>query len=461
MRIIEFTAENVKKLKVVNIKPTTDVVQITGKNKSGKSSVLDSIYWALAGKKVIQSKPIREGTEEARIRLDLGTMIVKRTFDADGNTTVLVLNPVGADPGTPEKKLPKYGSPQELLDALLGELSFDPLAFSRQDAKEQLVELRRICKIDLDFDALDQASAVDFKARTDINRRAKAKRAQVAALVVPAELPEHRIDESDLLNQLQAAAEHNANIETRRANREQAQRDAAAKRDRAQLLRTQADNAVTVAEHRVADLRLQIERAEEDGKRAALEFHGAATNEIRAAESIEAKLANAEALPQPIQIAALRTSLDAAKTTNAAFDVREQQVALVAEAVSLEQESAALTVAITEREKIKVTAVATAKMPIGGLGFGAGAITYYGLPFDQASSAEQLRVSCAIAMAANSKLRVIRIKDGSLLDEDGLAMLEQLAFENDYQIWLEKVDSSGKIGIVMEDGEVAGGRANG
>jgi hypothetical protein len=65
------------------------------------------------------------------------------------------------------------------------------------------------------------------------------------------------------------------------------------------------------------------------------------------------------------------------------------------------------------------------------------------------------RVSVAIAMAANPKLRVLRVRDGSLLDEDGIAMLAKLANERDYQIWLERVDSTGKIGVVMEDGEVA------
>ena len=60
-------------------------------------------------------------------------------------------------------------------------------------------------------------------------------------------------------------------------------------------------------------------------------------------------------------------------------------------------------------------------MPVEGLGFGAGIVTFNGLPFDQASTAEQLRVSVAIAMAANPKLRVLRIKHGNDLDADNLA----------------------------------------
>lgn len=45
-------------------------------------------------------------------------------------------------------------------------------------------------------------------------------------------------------------------------------------------------------------------------------------------------------------------------------------------------------------------------------------------------------------------------REDELLDDDALAMLAATVKERDFQIWLEKVDSSGTIGIVMEDGEV-------
>ena len=31
-------------------------------------------------------------------------------------------------------------------------------------------------------------------------------------------------------------------------------------------------------------------------------------------------------------------------------------------------------------------------------------------------------------------------------------MLERMAVDNDYQVWIERVDSSGKVGFVIEDG---------
>jgi len=45
MKIISLVAENVKKLVAVEIKPDGNLVEITGKNGQGKTSVLDSIWW--------------------------------------------------------------------------------------------------------------------------------------------------------------------------------------------------------------------------------------------------------------------------------------------------------------------------------------------------------------------------------------------------------------------------------
>jgi hypothetical protein len=109
---------------------------------------------------------------------------------------------------------------------------------------------------------------------------------------------------------------------------------------------------------------------------------------------------------------------------------------------------------MAKREEEKRAAIAAAKLPVEGVEFVGEAIHLNGVPFDQASDAEQLRTSLAIAMAANPRLRVIRVRDGSLLDEDGLRIVEEMAGDRDFQVWCERVDSSGKIGFVIEGGEV-------
>ena len=80
MKIVQLRAENVKRLIAVEITPEGNVIEITGKNGAGKTSVLDSIWWALAGNRTHQAVPVRQGETEAVISLDLGDIKVRREF---------------------------------------------------------------------------------------------------------------------------------------------------------------------------------------------------------------------------------------------------------------------------------------------------------------------------------------------------------------------------------------------
>src|SRR4051812_1903349 len=100
MKIVSLQAENIKRLVAVQITPDGNLVQITGKNGQGKSSVLDAIWWALAGSGNIQAQPIRKGEARGSIRLDLGELVVTRTFTRKGEhdytTQIAVENAEGA-----------------------------------------------------------------------------------------------------------------------------------------------------------------------------------------------------------------------------------------------------------------------------------------------------------------------------------------------------------------------------
>jgi energy-coupling factor transporter ATP-binding protein EcfA2 len=456
VRIIQFTAENVKKLKLVDITPKGDVVQITGKNGNGKSSVLDSIWWALGGEKNIEEVPIRNGADSGRIRLDLGDMIVERIFRASGTTSITVRDKTGAPDGTPDKKLPLAGggrAPQALLDALVGRMTFDPLAFERKSQKEQYEELKSVVNLSVDIDALAAANEVDRKARTDLNREAKAKHAQADGIIVPADTPETALDEGALITAMQDAAQHNASIETRKAARQRVQDDIP--RLKAEGIRhgATAEANRKHAADRIADLQRQIESARLEGEAMASSSEDAADKSLKAAAELEKKLSDAPPLPEPIDLAGIRFELDTAKRKNAQVAQRERAAALRKEAVALDSQSEKLSKQIAAREKQSNDALKSAKMPVEGLSL-AGRVMFNGLPFGQASDAERLRVSVGIAMAANPSLRVIRIKNGSLLDEDNLALLAKLAHERDYQVWVETVQRGAGPAIVMEDGEV-------
>jgi hypothetical protein len=442
VKIINLTAENVKKLKVVDITPTDNFIQVTGPNGSGKTSVLDSIWWALGGKDGIQSVPIRKGAEKARIKLNLGSIVVERKFTPAG-TTLTVKNEEGAS----------YPSPQAMLDDLIGSLSFDPLAFARKDPKAQYDELRTIAKVDVDLVALENLNTTDFNARRDLNRDAKAKRAQADGITVAPGTPETPIDESDLIGQMEAAAAHNATLEQRKAGRLQAQADAKAKKAEGVRLREASAGERERTAERIADLEKQIAQAKKDGEASALKYDNEASAALNAAGVIEKKIDEAPPLPDAVNVSELRAALDKAKLANTEIAKRDRRKAIAEEAKALESKAEVLTRAMDARNEQARKALQSATMPVEGLTLAAGHVEYNGLPFEQGSDAEQLRVSISIAMAGNPKLRVIRIRDGSLLDENGLKLVAELAHEKDYQIWIERVGAAG-VGIVMEDGEV-------
>lgn len=63
IKINKLEIENVKRIKAVKIEPSRDGLTIVGgNNNQGKTSVLDSIAWALGGEKYRPSQAMREGS---------------------------------------------------------------------------------------------------------------------------------------------------------------------------------------------------------------------------------------------------------------------------------------------------------------------------------------------------------------------------------------------------------------
>lgn len=429
LRIISLQAENVKKLVAIDITPNGKSVTVTGANGAGKTSLMDSIFWALGGTAGIQKQPVRKGEAKARIRLDLGELVVERRFTAEGGGSLFVESADGA----------RYKSPQAILDAITGELAFDPLGFTRMNPKDQVNELKRVAQLEVDIDKLDGQNASDFAKRTDVNRDLKARRSAAAAITVATGLPDERLDETGYLDQITAAGEHNTMLERRKAGREAALRDAGDKRGDAQ---------------RRSDRAAEMRREAQTLIDSATQFEGVADDLTKEAEALELRVTTADALPDPIDVAGIRVQLEHAQQVNAKLAERDRRLAIEKEAEALDQESDRLTAAMDGRKRQKEEALAAAKMPVPGLSLENGVVTFNGIPFDQASAAEQLTVSFGIAKAANPKLRVITIKDASLLDATSLERIVELAKDGDYQVWLEKVDTSGKIGVYIEDGTV-------
>ena len=59
-----------------------------------------------------------------------------------------------------------------------------------------------------------------------------------------------------------------------------------------------------------------------------------------------------------------------------------------------------------------------------------------------------------MGLAMNPKLRVLLIRNGNDLDADNLELVREMAAEADAQVWIERLDATGDVAVVIEDGEV-------
>lgn len=435
LKIMRLLAENVKRISVVEITPDGSVVEIAGKNGHGKTSVLDSILWGLGGERPIQMEPVRAGEERGLIEIDLGdengklVLRVERTFRVDedakkGWTTELKIQRADGVKGK---------DPQSLLNALVGGISFDPLEFLRAKPAERLRIMKTMVP-DFDFDAMEKRRGELFETRTDVGREAKRLRAVADTIPVQPTTSESPIDVSPLMDRLAAAGQKAKEIEAERLRRDR-------------MLDSAAGDETKAKEHRQTAADLRKRAAELEGQADLLD---AEAGKKRAAV---AELPALDALPDT---GPMRAEIDKANEHNAQVQKNLERRKYEAEAEASEGEYAKLTDAIDGIDDQIAKAIEEADLPVRGMTFDGEDVRLRGVPFLQASDAEQLRASIAIAMSANPKLRVIRIRDGSLLDSDAMEILREAAKGEGYQIWIERVIADSPEAIIMEDGHVKG-----
>lgn len=461
MKIISFEAQDFMRLTAMQIHPKGHVVELNGKNGNGKTSVLRAIASAFGGADESPDMAIRRGADKAKVKISIGDDVtgytVEETFHKHKTTgaevrTVRVFSKDGAE----------YKSPQQLLGSLWNKISIDPLQFAESDAKDQYKQLQQFVP-GFDFAGTASKRALLYSQRTEAGRLAREQKALADAATAPdVDMSTAPANEADLVAQLEGAGKHNASITERRGNRDRAQENIKAwlanADDIANAGVTQIKDAYErKVEQQMLDHQRKLKALEDERDRdvaAAKEAESA----LRArAADMEKKIADAGPLPEPIDTAELVQRIATNKELASAQAQRRRKDELTQKAKDAEEKVTALTAEIDALDAAKVAAITGAAMPVPGLGFGDGCVTFNGVPFSQASDAERLRVSLAIAMAASPKLRVIRIQRGSLLDDDSMAIIGEMVKEKDYQVWIEKIQSTdGNVGFVIEDGTVVG-----
>lgn len=409
IRILKLEAENIKRLKAISIDFSGNTIIIGGKNGHGKSSTLDAIAYALGGVKLCPKKPIREGQRRAQVTVHLDGYVVTRTFSIGGKSTLKVVRDGYSEP-----------SPQALLDGFVGKLTFDPLRFATQPPREQIETLKEL--IGLDFTELDERRVILYDERTELGRSLKRVDGELAGFADiddDAEVPEKEISIEALMARLDEANE--------------------SERVASELARKKREIEATINSHKD-----QIEQLQ---------------HALRAFQENEEKLNEQAAKHECIEPEPIKEEIRQAEKRNKLFREIERRTGLYNKQNELRRETSEKGDAISSIDAQKERAIAEAEMPIEGLSFNEDGVLFNGDPFEQIGQANQIRVSIAMGLALNPKLKVLLIREASLLDKDSLQIVSEMAEEADAQVILECVGEHADAQVIIEDGEVKESRA--
>jgi DNA repair exonuclease SbcCD ATPase subunit len=440
VKILNLLVENFKKVRVVEINPSGRLIEITGRNGQGKTSVLDALWFALKGTKALptrKSSIVRRGSERAKVRIGTEDFTITRTMARDGVAPTLSIE---MQPGKRRDK-----TPQDFLDDLFGALTFDPQEFATMSPAAQVEELKKTVSVNVDFLAIAEANEADYNARTTINQHIRGIEVRLRTMTVLEGLPKEKVDEAAILQKLNDAGEANKRAqETFRAKQQLNELAGMAK-----LRRDECERLIEAAERRIVEYESSMATAKQDKETKELRLKDL---DLAASKALQAY--NAAPDGHLVEVGQLAIDLQDAQRTNRAIDARNVWNDLNTELQKHRSDSEQLTRAIEQREEEKRTSLASVEMPVKGLTFDENGVQYRGTPLENLGEGEQLRIAAEIGMAANPKLRVLCIRRGEALDEEGLKILANLAEERDFQLWITRVDSSGKVGVVLEDGMV-------
>ena len=424
--LIGLRVENFKRLSAVRIAVDpanpNGVLVLAGDNGAGKSSVLDAISAALMGERYAPEQPVRIGADKSKIILQTEDLVVRRTFTPSGSTLVVK----DAD-GVPQS------TPQKLLDKLCNAVGFDPLSFARMDEKKQADVLLKMFPLDIDLDANSQLQKESYERRRDLNRDAKTVAAQLAAI------PEFGRDVPDVEESLSRLLEEMSIAREKKQAIEQIRTEIAARNDaiskRAEVIKSRHEQ--------IEQIRQEITRLDEEQKASS-----------KRVETLEAK--SQDTIELDASIAELDKKIAGAETLNKKVRAKQNRAKGVLRLQDLEAKAETEGATLADLARQREQALAAVKYPVEGMSITDGAVTINGVPFSQASTAEQIRVGIALAAAANPQLKLAFVRDGSLLDARSMAEIAKIAEQHGMQVLIERVDDKSPTAIQIVDGSTAG-----
>lgn len=404
IKINRLEIENVKRIKAVKIEPRENgLTLIGGNNNQGKTSVLDSIAWALGGERFKPSKATREGSvipPNLHIVMNNGLVVERK----GKNSALKVTDPNGNKGG------------QQLLNEFVEQLALDLPKFMESSGKEKAQTLLQIIGVGDQLLNLEKEEKELYQERLYVGRTADQKEKFAKEQPYFPEAPKDLVSPSDLIRQQQEILARNGENQRKRENLHKLEQD----------YQKINDN--------LSELLAKQKRIEEDLRIAKL---SAADLQDESTAELEASISNIEEINRKV-----RANLDKEKAEDDAKVYRSQYNEL--------------TEKISNLRSKKNSLLDSAELPLPELSVADGELIYKGQKWDNMSGSERLKVSTAIVRKLNPDCGFV------LLDK-----LEQMDMKTlqEFGLWLEseglqaiatRVSTGDECSIIIEDGYVAG-----
>ncbi len=418
MKINKLEIENVKRIRAVKLEPTANGLTIIGgKNNQGKTSVLDSIAWALGGETFRPSEAAREGSvipPNLKVVMNSGLVVERK----GKNSALKVTDPSGQKAG------------QQLLDSFVEKLALNLPKFMESSGKEKAKTLLQIIGVGDQLAVMEQQEKELFDERRAIGRIADQKEKYAKEQPYFPEAPKDLVSPSDLIRQQQEILGRNG--ENQR------------KRDRL--------NEITMNKHRVFDgigrLDEQISTLQKQKEQLMEEYEQAVRDEETAMKTVqelqdestaelEESIANIEEINRKV-----RANLDKEKAEDDARSCREQYQSLTDQLKKVREEKTAL--------------LNSAELPLPELSVQDGELIYKGQKWDNMSGSDRLKVSTAIVRKLNPECGFVLLDKLEQMDLDTLREFGEWLEAEGLQAIATRVSTGDECSIIIEDGYVAG-----
>ncbi len=411
MKINKLEIENVKRIRAVKIEPTQNgLTVIGGNNNQGKTSVLDSIAWALGGENFRPTEAMRHGTNvppNLKIVMNNGLVVERK----GKNSSLKVTDPSGEKAG------------QTLLNTFVETLALNLPKFMESSGKEKANTLLKIIGVGDKLFLLEKEEKELYNQRLTIGQIADQKEKYAKEQIYYAEAPKDLISPTDLIKQQQEVLARNGENQRKREKVSQYQQTVAFLNQEVSAMREQ----------------LQKKEAELEEAKTSLNVALMAAQDIQdeSTAELENSIANIEEINRKV-----RANLDKEKAEEDAKEYRKQYTEL--------------TEKIEKTRRQKQDLLNNAELPLPELSVKDGELIYKGQKWDNMSGSDRLKVSTAIVRKLNPECGFV------LLDK-----LEQMdmATLKEFGEWLEKeglqaiatrVSTGDECSIIIEDGYVVG-----